>query len=470
MTHKIWLRALCSALFITTITLFQSCTKDEIGPVEDKTLDYEHAENRWIFDQMKHWYLWSDSIPQYFSKTHYTKTADEYFESLLYKRNDTYGDRFSYIEKKSSAQSKASLPVKTGFGFEFKYLRSTLHAGGNDPVKIYLYVVYYVYPNSPADKAGLKRGDLIYKVNGEYINDMNALNSKTSITVKLANFENFYLVFRESDPTRDITIGEYTDSPILEDLILSNDSKKVGYLCYKTFAEGSDQYLIEAFKRYKAEGVSELILDLRYNPGGRLSVAQTLGGLIIPTDKLGQNYIIQEPNQTLKNSSEVNLTLKTPKTQAIIDANLGLERLYVLTGIGTASASETTILCTKPYVKNVYVIGSTTKGKNQSSVELTNAKYDWALNPIIARLYNCNNETFKETGIIPNYEINEDKVFPYKPLGDPNEPLLNAALYHISNGEFPDGTKSSSEHSLGEFTIVNLGEGGNRLTLDDLKK
>ncbi|MBO5873546.1 MAG: PDZ domain-containing protein, partial [Rikenellaceae bacterium] len=264
---------------------------------------------------MKHWYLWSDSIPQYFSKTYYTKNADEYFESLLYKRNDTYGDRFSYIEKKSAAQSKASLPVKTGFGFEFKYLRSSLHSGGNEPVKIYLYVVYYVHPNSPAEKAGLKRGDLIYKVNGEYINDMNALNSKTNITVKLANFENFYLVFRENDPTRDISIGEYTDSPILADIILSNNSKKVGYLCYRTFSEGSDQYLIESFKRYKAEGVSELILDLRYNQGGRLSIAQTLGGLLIPTDKLGLDYIRQEPNQTIKNSKEVNLTLKTPKNQ-----------------------------------------------------------------------------------------------------------------------------------------------------------
>ena len=461
---------LCSALFITSITLFQSCKKDGIDPTEDKTLDYEHAENRWIFDQMKHWYLWSDSIPQYFSKTYYTKNADEYFESLLYKRNDTYGDRFSYIEKKSAAQSKASLPVKTGFGFEFKYLRSSLHSGGNEPVKIYLYVVYYVHPNSPAEKAGLKRGDLIYKVNGEYINDMNALNSKTNITVKLANFENFYLVFRETDPTRDISIGEYTDSPILADIILSNNSKKVGYLCYRTFSEGSDQYLIESFKRYKAEGVSELILDLRYNQGGRLSVAQTLGGLLIPTDKLGLDYIRQEPNQTIKNSKEVNLTLKTPKNQTIIDANLGLERLYILTGTGTASASETTILCTKPYIKNVYVIGSNTMGKNQSSVELTNSQYDWKLHPIIARLYNCNNETFKETGIIPDYYINEDKIFPYKPLGDPNEPLLNAALHHISNGEFPDGTKSSSEHSLGEFTIVNTGEGGNRLTLDELKK
>ena len=469
MTRNIWLRALCSALFITTITLFQSCQKDEIDPAKDKTLDYEHAENRWIFDQIKHWYLWTDSIPENFSKTYYTKNADEYFESLLYKRNDTYGDRFSYIEKKNSSQSKASLPVKTGFGFEFKYLRSTLHAGNSNPQKILLYVVYYVHPDSPAEKAGLKRGDLIYKINGEYINDTDGLNGKTTVNVKLASLENFYLVFRENDPTRDITIGQYTDSPIWSNLVLSNGSKKVGYLCYRMFEEGSDQYLIETFKRYKQEGVSDVILDLRYNPGGRLSVAQTLGGLIIPTDKLGQNYIIQEPNQTLKNSSEVNLTLKTPKTQAIIDANLGLERLYVLTGTGTASASETTILCTKPYVKNVYVIGSTTKGKNQSSVELTNAKYDWALNPIIARLYNCNNETFKVTGIIPDYEINEDQTFPYKELGDPNEPLLNAALYHISNGEFPEGTKSSREHTLGEFTIANLGEGGNRLTLDDLK-
>lgn len=469
MDSKIWPRRLCNALFIISITFLLSCQKDEIGDTNDKTLDYDNQENQWIYQKMKHWYLWSDYMPDSFSKTHYTKGAEDYFESLLYKRNDTYGDRFSYIEKKSNSKSKAQT-TESGFGFEYKYLRSTLQLANNKQMNIILYIIYYVHAGSPAEKAGLKRGDVIYKLNGDYITDEKAINSLSSATIQWCQIESPQITFKETDPSAQISAASYTTSPIWSYRILTNGSIKAGYICYRSFSEGSDQNLIEVFKLFKSEGVEELILDLRYNTGGRLSIAQLLGGLLIPSDKLGLEYIKQEANSTINNSNEVALLLKTPKNQTTTNYGLGLERLYVLTGNATASASETTILCTKPYIKNVYVIGSKTQGKNQSSVKLSDDRYEWNLNPIIAKIYNCKNETFSETGIEPDYSINEDMNLPYKPLSDPTEPLLNAALNHISTGSFTSGSKSSPAISIGKLTYPQNDEGGNIITLEELMR
>lgn len=470
MTYKIWPRTLCNALLIISLTFLQSCKKDEFAPSDDKTLDYDNKENSWIYEKMKHWYLWNDHIPNSFEKTYLNKNAEEYFESLLYKRNDTYGDRFSYIKKRDDSGSKAQngTTTESDFGFEYKYMNSQLKNQNGTVSNIYLYIVFYVHPNSPADKASMKRGDIIYKINDSYITSTDKLSSYNNVSLRLCKIENQKITFKDSDPTINLSRGNYTTSPIWASVILTKDSKKVGYLCYKSFTEGSEQLLYNAFKNFKDNGVSDLVLDLRYNTGGRLSVAQHLGSLIIPEEHLGKVYFKQQPNDIIKNSNEINLESKTLKNTTILNSKLELTRLYVLTTSATASASETTILCAAPYLSNVYVIGHTTRGKNQSSVEFLNDT--WSLNPIIARLFNCEDKTFKETGIVPDFELNEDQNLPYTALGNPEEPLLNVALYHIENGSFPTRSKSSAESGFGELTIFNNSVGGNILTLDELTK
>jgi C-terminal processing protease CtpA/Prc len=469
MTIKHPFKLALSAFLIIGISTLQSCKKDEIGINEP--LPGDNKENQRIYDLMSHWYLWNEHIPDSYTKTYNTREAKEYFQSLLYNYGDTYGDRFSYIEENSDySGSKASYNSEsdTGFGITYKYSKTSIVQTDNSSSTHYIYFIYYVFPDSPAAKAGLKRGDIIYKINDKYIDSDDALKGLSSVKIKYTQLSDKEILLKDTDPTAQLSVAQYPTKPIWASKIITDNNKKIGYLCYKSFSSNS-QDLINEFSKFRKEGISELVLDLRYNSGGLLNMAQFLGSLIIPKDKLGSTFIQQVCNKKLNNTKDINLTLKTSTNSTVTNNKIEIERLYVLTSGVTASASETIILCTKPYLKNVYVIGYTTRGKNQSAVELKDKNSKWILHPIVARIYDCNMKTFSETGITPDFKINEDLNMPYKELGDTEEPLLQTALHHIKNGSFPATSKGSVNTDFGQLIINNQDKGGNILILNNLE-
>jgi C-terminal processing protease CtpA/Prc len=365
---------------------------------------------------------------------------ESFFKSLIYKfdaatRPD--GDRFSFISK-DAKELKASLSGEgksTGAEFTLYLARQ-----GSDEV---IAQILYVLPGSPADKAGLKRGDVIEQVNGQTLTRSNyssLLFNQNTMSLGVSKWQNNQLV--KASQAISITKEVIQENPVLLDSIYSVGGKKIGYLVYNQFIPGPngskestyDQQIDQIFSSFKSEGINELILDLRYNPGGYVSSAVNLASLIGRGVDAGKTFYRQEWNETLtpelKEEFGESFFVKkfTDKPQ-----NIGnqINRVYVLTSRRTASASELIINGLRPYME-VITVGTKTTGKNVGSITITDDKGNktWGLQPIVFKSYNSQGQSDYTNGFLPNVEAEEPLEL--KPLGDSKEAILGRTLLQIT--------------------------------------
>ena len=411
-------------------------TTDDVTPQPTPTVSENQTVDSWILSNMREVYYWNDKIP---ANPDTTLAPDVFFDSILYKYNATTnptGDRFSWIEE-SGANLQAELSgetTTTGMDYNL-YLR----ASGSTAV---IAQVLYVLPGSPAQKAGLKRGDIITKVNGTSLSTTNYsdLLNATTFTFGLATVNGTTLV--DSDQTRTVTATVFQENPVFLDSVYTVGAKKVGYFVYNQFVPGAnnskaneyDAQMDAVFSDFKAKGVNELVLDLRYNPGGYTSSSANLASLIGKGVSSSKLYFREEWNKTITPELQKEYG-SSFFIQNFLDKaqNIGnnLTRVYVLTTDHTASASELIINGLRPYM-TVNTIGTTTYGKNVGSITITDdtGKIKWGMQPIVFKSYNNANQSDYSTGFTPTVEVKEPLVL--LPLGDINEPLLNEALYQIS--------------------------------------
>ncbi|WP_460909500.1 S41 family peptidase [Spirosoma areae] len=433
-------------LLLTVVVGFASGCKQESDTVAPQTGTSSTTDNQtvndWILSNMQELYYWNDKLPANPDKT---LTPDAFFDSILNKYNaatNPTGDRFSWIEE-SAEELQASLSGQsTTTGMEYDlFLRAT----GSDGV---IAQVLYVLPNSPAQKAGLKRGDIISKVNGQLLtrtNYANLLFSGTTFTFGLATSNGQTLV--DTDQSRTVTSTVFQENPIFLDSVYTIGSKKVGYFVYNQFvpeANGSnageyDAQMDAVFSDFKAKGVNELVLDLRYNPGGYTSSSANLASLIGKGVNSSKLYFREEWNATitpeLQKEYGSSFFVQNFLTKA---QNIGtsLSRVFVLTTDHTASASELIINGLRPYM-TVTTIGTTTYGKNVGSITISDetGKIKWGLQPIVFKSFNSAGQSDYATGFAPNVEVEEPLNL--LPLGDTNEAMLSAALRQISGSAAP---------------------------------
>jgi hypothetical protein len=212
---------------------------------------------------------------------------------------------------------------------------------------------------------------------------------------------------------------------------LQVDNKIVGYIVFDAFIADAETELNEAFDFFIKTGVTELVLDLRYNGGGDLTIAQYLAGIIGgnlanngPFAKLTCNNKHQAANQTF------NITKN--------DRTMNFTRLFTITTAGTASASEDLINGLTPYM-NVYLIGSKTDGKPTGMYTFTSTALNFVLIPITYQVTNKDNFGGFYTGIQVNKQEIDDI---YHDFGDRNEACLHQALSFIEYGDFGSSVKS----------------------------
>jgi C-terminal processing protease CtpA/Prc len=296
-----------------------------------------------------------------------------------------------------------------------------------------------------------------------------------------------------------IQTTESKKSPIfISKVITATTGAKIGYLIYTGFERNSDdkddnyEYdieLIDSIKSLNSKGITEFVLDLRYNPGGYLTSAMNLGSALVPNRKTS-NVFAKETYNTHFQDSIVNKYGANALNEYFQDRvigtnvtmpNLNLTRLYVLAGEYTASASELIIHGLRPYM-TVAHIGETTVGKDKASmtVKSDNSRIKWQLQPLISRLTDANGKGNYINGLAPgigtssgdaSYEVSEweegytmqaayytdsngNRVETQCPLlskwiggfvelGDPSEPLLAEAIAKIT-GIARVKTKSAS--------------------------
>nr|WP_245564892.1 S41 family peptidase [Spirosoma panaciterrae] len=437
--------------------------------------------NSWVLANMQHYYFWNDKIP---ATTDTSLTPDKYFLTLLYDRNNTANtdrDRFSWIQQ-SADDLKASLNGQSKTtGMEYSlYYRDASNTG-------VIAVVLYVQPGSPAAKAGIKRGDVISKVNGESLTGTNyqtLLSSNAdSYVFGFATFVNGNLT--DSDQTKQINAVVFQSDPFLLDTTYTIGNKTIGYVVYNQFVKGInkadgtsdntyDLKMESIFGKFKQKGVNELVLDLRYNRGGYVSSSTNLASLIGKNIDASKVYYTQKWNSIVTDENDKtygkgwnNQNFLTKSTA--IGANLS--RVFILTTGSTASASELVINGLKPFM-TVNTIGTTTVGKNVGSITISDksGQIKWGIQPITFKSANAQGFTDYAGGFTPTVRVTEPdpRKNNWKALGDLTEPLLGEAIFQITGTRMARRAASTDSEVAPIGSSIDSKAGGGNMFVTDI--
>ena len=434
-----------------------------------------------VWKAMNSVYLYNANVPdladdRFITDSDYNSFLDGYsspetlFESLVYDRENV--DRFSIITSNyfELEQSLSGVAKRSGAEFNFYLVPgSTTEVFG---------IVRLILPNSNASQTSLTRGQVFNKVNGTTMTTSNyrSLFSSDTYTINLANYDdnNTDDISDDSisDTAEDITLIKsiYTENPVYKTEVFNLNNKKIGYLMYNGFVGEFDSELNNAFGTFKTENIDHLILDLRYNPGGSVRTATALGSMITGGFN-NQVFATLKYNEDLQNNN-YDYVFTDELTNGTSINSLNLDKVYVLTSGASASASEMIINSLKSYI-TVVQIGSTTVGKSQASQIIydssnfgrvnANPTHTYALLPLIAITVNKNNTVVPSSGLVPDIEFKE-KAANYGILGDPTEPLLEAALNEIQiSGRYSNFESNNSD----EITILNALDSKSTLMIAD---
>jgi carboxyl-terminal processing protease len=448
--------------FYLVFILFVTGCKDD-KPIEPDDVTKESttniAVNNWLYEVMEDGYYWYKEMP---AKKSLVNTANpfDFFEKLVYQRNTT--DRFSMVTDDINALQKEFDGISKIFGIQYQV------AFLDDSKKEVGLFLNMVVKGSPSEAAGLKRGDIIVKINGTPLTTDNygkLLTGMDTAEFTLASL-NSDQTYTESSTKISVTRAEVAEDPIVFSSIINKPTygKVIGYLVYSQFIPGTaadskkyDNHLRSIFADFKSQGVNELVLDLRYNPGGYLSAAETLGSLIGKGVSSSKVFYKEEWNDKyVKYWKERNGTNALNYNFLDENANIGanLNHVVVLTSNATASCSELIINGLKPYM-SVITIGEHTAGKNLfgSLIDDESKKWNWGLYLMLGKTVNANDIADYGTieGIAPDHLVQDD-VIPFKPFGDEEETLMKKALEVLG---IPSTTPSTRQRPLVKVKAVS---------------
>lgn len=437
---------LIPALSIVFISGFFSCGVDRWPEYAHQT-----ALDTWMYDIMQQNYLWYQDLPSYDNVNLFLDPAS--FLSKVKSKSDSY----SFVD------SVMETPLPT-YGFDYSLVRSA------DIDTAYNALITYVIPGSPAEAAGLVRGDWIMKVDTSYISkkyETQLLQGTKARDLVMGVWKEVPVepeegeVGEEETTVYKVVPNDKTlklpaaraveDNPVHKTEILTvkenNSNIKVGYLMYNSFTAGTkadpEKYndeLRQISQEFKTAGVKYVILDLRYNAGGSLDCVQLLGTILTSNARLNEPMAYLEYND--KNRDK-DATINFDPTILGSGTNLDLPGLFVITSGTTAGAPE--MLIGSLFLKDSYPvvsIGSATKGQNVATEEFVNEEFLWSVNPVVCTVYNSKhneNGSFVPNADLKISETTIDGITNYSeflPFGDPNERLLKVAI-GVIEGTYP---------------------------------
>jgi carboxyl-terminal processing protease len=288
------------------------------------------------------------------------------------------------------------------------------------------HIILQVSPKSPAAEAGLQRGDKLISVDDRRMTevDRNSLNDPSPDPVPVK-----YISRDGSIKTVILRRTEHPKPLVWAPLAFDVAGKKVGYLAYDQFEARADTALMSAMKTLSEKNLSELILDLRYNPGGTVDVLDRIAAMLVAkegVEKLAYRYEIR--NRFKYHSEDRNFA--AAKLRPVADPT----RLIVITSEESCSASEALIQILRPYM-SVVTVGSKTCGKYVGGTVFSRPPTE--LNLITFRLHDARGEAVSPKGIEPTCIAEDDVRFQ---RGDPRESSLAEALHFAEFGkcQFPN--------------------------------
>ena len=399
----------------------------------------------WAAAQLNEWYLFPETLPANLSPAAYG-SVDDYIDALTATARAQGRDRyFTYLTSIAEENAYYASGSSAGYGFRLAYDS----AGG----RIF---VAEAFEGAPALNAGIDRGAQIVAIGTSTatrrtVSSILASQGTAGVTEALGpSAVGTTRVLRISDAagTRDLTVAmaDFALTPVSSRYgakVLDDGGRKVGYVNLRTFISTADPALRAAFAQFKAAGITQVIVDLRYNGGGLVSIAQLLGDLMganrTTTDVF--DYMVFRPEKSAENETR----FFQPKTESIAPTRIA----FIGTG-GTASASELVVNAFVPYLHaNAGLIGTNTYGKPVGQIAVDRAACDDRLRVIAFATQNAAHQGNYFNGLASTVEAScraGDDIS--LPLGDPREASTRAAL------DFLAGRSCTAITSSGPSTLA----------------
>ena len=390
---------------------------------------------------------------------------------------------YSYIQRYSASSASAALAEFTragktpvsGYGFYAE--PAILDYSGS-----YYFLINWVYPDSPAAVAGLKRGDIIGKVNGTVINESNVENIfydyfyyyptvGTKTTFSICDYD-----FNTSKPSYgadadvELTATSYYETPVIYSTVFSSKedpSIKIGYMVYNSFESEYDDDVAKVFETFREDGINNIILDLRYNGGGAVSSARMIASALAGANggTSGNEKVFEYYRRNDERMEKMGLdkdnyeTYESEPFDVSVATKYGfnLDNIYVIATVNTASASELIINSLRGIDVPVKIVGTTTNGKNVGMEVMSFGPvdgYTYVFAPISFQSYNAKGESNYSNGFEPDVLADYSMYVPND--WGLNEPMLGEALNDLLKSKTTSKVKQTIQANKRCFTPVKM--------------
>jgi C-terminal processing protease CtpA/Prc len=405
---------------LASLALLQACKKNDVSNNSNPSTGGSTSPTSAVKDTAamyaKDIYLWYNQIPATFNGQSYAD-PNAIMEAIRQYSNEpgfsAPVDKWSFAMKQSE-WNNLSNGVSADFGMNVFFFKE-----GDLRVKS-------VERTSPAGIAGIRRGWRITKINGS---TNIATSNADFISNAVWNSFNGNFTFQKPDgSTVDISLtsATYQEHPVYLDTVYTISFKKIGYLSFNSFLGDTNQVYSEfsrVFNKFANAGISDLIVDLRYNGGGYVSVQQKLADWLAPSSANGQLMMKEQFNDKYTQYNSVDNFKKL--------GSLNLSKIYFIVSHNTASASELLINNLKPFV-NVQLVGpSKTYGKPVGFFPIDDG--DWYIFPVSFRSTNNQGQGNYFNGMDLNSQVADGLD---KDWGDVTETCLQSAISNITTGAY----------------------------------
>ncbi|WP_347303227.1 S41 family peptidase [Croceibacterium sp. TMG7-5b_MA50] len=384
------------------------------------------SRQAWAKTALDEWYLFPENLAAGVQPTAYGN-VDDYIDALVAPARALGRDRyFTYLTSIAEENAYYSSGSSAGFGFRLVYDEANRRV-----------IVSETFENTPALAAGIDRGAEITAINGQSVSTLFASGGANAVYSALGPSDpgvSRTLTYRDTaGATRTVTLAkaDFTLDPVSDRYgaqVLGTGAARTGYINLRTFIDTAEPDLAAAFARFRAEGISRVIIDLRYNGGGLIRTAQALGNLLA-ADRGGQLFgeITYRPSKAAQNE-RFNFQ---PPAQAIAPT-----RIAFIGTESTASASELVINAFTPYLgRNMALVGSNTYGKPVGQIAIDQPSCDDRLRVVALRTVNSAGQGDYYRGLATTVPVTcaatDDLT---RQLGDPAEGMIATALRWLDGG------------------------------------
>ncbi len=406
------------ATAVLTALVTTACTSDDSNNRGGPNNCSNRGQKEFVLFAMQEWYLWNELLPENVNTRDFDSPEELLAYLITFSPDDGTGnpiDVFSFIDSAAEEDAFFGAGEFEGFGFTYR----VVEAGDARLLR--------VYGGSPADEAGLARGQRILELNGRTVADIQAAEGLNAV------FDTSPLSFtmRETDGsefTVSIDSDTVTIDPIPQwDVIDAGGGRNVGYLELVTFISPADLEFDTVFEAFNAAGVNDVIIDLRYNSGGLVDTANLLGDYL--GGDVAENLVFSKTRHNALRAAEFD-------SEEFFDRlanSMSLSRLVVIATNSTASASELITNSMAPHVE-VTIVGDDTRGKPVGQVGFVFCGK--VLRPTAFQLLNADDfgDYFGGLPVTPGCEAEDDLSIP---IGDAADPNMIAALGYLETGACP---------------------------------